>query len=235
MIDLIRFIEIYVIQLSIGGILFLFIAVLILRRSTKNLNQIFSMFFITIAISTITNIVYASLQDPIIVIILHILTYYLFSWAMVYLLMFNLLILRPIRGLNQITQVLLISVWAFILAGLFPIGINGGIIINTTPGWKPVWNISFLLYGIIFCSFLMIIPSIYTSIKIYNRFENRELKKRWKFFIIGIFFYYLIWGVNSITNFLANEIIRTLWGIIIFFSFSAIYILYYGVAKQLKE
>ncbi|MFO7795237.1 MAG: hypothetical protein ACQERB_02925 [Promethearchaeati archaeon] len=235
MIDLIRFIEIYIVQLSIGGIIFLFFAVLILRRSTKNLNKIFSMFFITIAISSITNIIYASLQDAIIVIILHILTYYLFSWAMVYLFIFNLLLLRPIRGLSQINQVLLISAWAIILFGLFPIGISGGVIINTTSGWKPVWNVSFFLYGIIFCSLLMIIPSIYTSIKIFNRFENRELKKRWKFFIIGIFFYYLIWGGNSINNFLANEIIRTVWGIIIFFSFSAIYILYYGVAKQLEE
>jgi hypothetical protein len=121
------------------------------------------------------------------------------------------------------------------LIGLFPIGLLDGVRIDETTNWRPVWNLPFLLYGLGTGFFCMAIPTIYYSIKVYNNLEVEKLEKRWRLFIAGMVFYYIIWAGISIVNFVAIEIVRTIWGGILLFSFSAIYILYYGIAKQLQE
>ncbi|MBD3212283.1 MAG: hypothetical protein GF311_06710 [Candidatus Lokiarchaeota archaeon] len=233
--EILRFIQIYIVQLSVGGILFILMAILILRRSTKKLNQIVAMFFISIALSTIVNVVYAPLRISVLMELLNILAYFLFNWAMVYLLLLNLLILRSTKLINSKIQIALIVIWTIILVGLFPIGLLDGVRIDGTTNWRPVWNLLFLLYGLGTGLFCMVIPTIYYSIKVYKSLGVDELEKRWRLFIAGMLFYYIIWAGVSIVNFVADEIIRTIWGAILLISFSAIYILYYGIAKQLQE
>ncbi|HEY0089759.1 MAG TPA: hypothetical protein VGB37_13005, partial [Candidatus Lokiarchaeia archaeon] len=58
--DVVRFIQIYIVQLGMG-IVVVFIGLLILKRSTKRLNQIFATFYLLVAAATITNVIYASL------------------------------------------------------------------------------------------------------------------------------------------------------------------------------
>lgn len=232
--DLLRFITIYIVQLGVGGILFILFAALVLLRSRKELNQIFSLFFISIAISTFFNVIYASLRINWLVKILHILTYYFFCWAMVFLLLFNLMVLKSEVVIHRKKQLKLILVWSLILLGLFIFGLLGGVKIDETTNWKPSWELSFFLYGIIVCIGFMIIPTIYFSIQVYLTFDQKELKKRWRLFILGTLIYYFIWGGASLVNFVANETFRSVWSIILLMAFFSIYILYYGVAKQLK-
>ena len=92
--DLLRFITIYIVQLGVGGILFILFAALVLLRSRKELNQIFSLFFISIAISTFFNVIYASLRINWLVKILKKKKNYFFCWTMVFLLLFNLMVLK---------------------------------------------------------------------------------------------------------------------------------------------
>jgi len=68
--DIIRFIQIYIVQLGMG-IVVIFIALLILKRSTKRLNQIFATFYLLIAAATITNVIYASFTIKWVVSVLH--------------------------------------------------------------------------------------------------------------------------------------------------------------------
>lgn len=220
-------------MLGIGGILFIIVAALVLRRSLKQLNQIFSLFFISIAISSIINAIYASLRAPSLVLVLHLLTYYLFSFAMCFLFLFNLILLKSVKKIDRKIQLLFIAVWGLILLGIFPLGILDGVKIDETTGWKPMWEFSFFLYGFTVCFLYMIIPTLYWSIKIYKQFQDKEMKKRWRIFISGICFYYIVWGGNSIVNVLSIDFVRSFWSIILFFSFFTLYIIYYGVAKQL--
>jgi len=234
-IDLARFIQIYIIQLGIGGIYFLIITALILRRSTKNLNQIFSMFFISVAIGTVINVIYAPLTNSVLVKFLNIFTYFMFCLAMVFLLIFNLMLLKSEKVINPRKQVIIVIIWALILLGLFFIGMLSGVSIDEKTDWKPVWDLPFFLYGIIVCSIFMIIPTIFTSIQIYKDFEDEEIKKKWMFFLIGISFYYFMWAGTTISNFLAKDLIRSVWGIIALIAFLAIYAMYYGVGKQIED
>ncbi|TFF97758.1 MAG: hypothetical protein EU547_03430 [Promethearchaeota archaeon] len=234
-IDPLRFFMIYGIQLTVGGILFLIIALLILRRSRKRLNQIFAMFFISIALSTLFNVIYVPLRNPLVVKALHLITTFFFAWAMVYLLLFNLILLKSKKMIDRKIQIASIAFWTAVLIGLAIIGFAGGVNIDVTTDWKPVWGQSFFIYEIVASMLLMFVPTIYFSSQIYQSFQNAELKKRWKYFLVGIIFYYFIWTGISIVNFLAIELVRSLWNIILLSCFSAFYILYYGVAKQLEE
>jgi hypothetical protein len=233
--DFLRLIMIYGIQLTVGGIVFFIIAALVLKRSTKRLNQIFSMFFISIALSTLFNVIYASLRIALVVKILHLITTFFFCWAMVYLLLFNLMLLKSTILINKNIQIFSILFWTLILIGLVVIGFAGGVTIDETTNWRPIWDRTFFIYEVTTSFFLMFVPTVYFSIRIYGNFEDDDLKNRWKYFLVGIFFYYFIWAGISTVNLLANELIRTIWAFLLLISFLAIYILYYGVAKQLED
>lgn len=234
-IGFLRLFMIYGIQLTVGGILFFIIAALVLKRSTKRLNQIFSMFFISIALSTLFNVIYASLRIALVVKILHLITTFFFCWAMVYLLLFNLILLKSTIRINKNIQIFSILFWTIILIGLVVIGFAGGVSIDETTNWRPIWDRTFFIYEVTTSFFLMFVPTVYFSIRIYRNFENDVLKNRWKYFLVGIFFYYFIWAGISTVNLLGNELIRTIWAFLLLISFLAIYILYYGVAKQLED
>ncbi len=231
--DLLRLIIIYIVQLTVGGILFIVIAILILRRSKKMLNIILSMFFFSIALSIFFNLIYAALRVALIVKILHLITTFFFFWAMVFLLLFNLVLLKSAKYMNRTKNMLIIALWSLVLFGLVVIGFFGGVSIDKTTNWKPVWNRFFYIYAITAMFFLMFVPTILYSYEIYRDFKSEELKRRWKFFIVGTFFYYFITAGISTVNLLADDLIRTLWGFVLLACFSAFYVLYYGVAKQL--
>lgn len=235
--DLSRFIKIYILQLGIGGIFFLFIAALILRRSRKKLNIVFSMFFISVALGIITNVIYASISiEPLMDVVkfLHILTFYLFTLAQVFLLTFNLILLKSEAIFGTLKQVLMIIVYAAVLSILFLIGMLGGVRLDPLTDWKPVWKLPFLLTVLGICIPSLIVPILYFSLQIYNKFENEELKKKWKFFLIGILLYFLMWAGTTISNFLAEKLIRDLWAIVAFASLLSTYTIYYGVGKQIN-
>jgi hypothetical protein len=235
--DLMRIIVVYVLQLGIGGIFFLFIAALILKRSRKKLNIVFSMFFISVALGIIINVIYASItyEELIgVVIFLHILTFYLFTLAQVFLLTFNLILLKSEAIFSTLKQILLVIIYAILLSILFLVGMFGGVELGPSTDWKPVWYLPFLLTVLGICVPTLIIPILYFSLQIYSKFENEELKEKWKYFLIGILLYFIMWAGTTITNFLAQQSIRNIWAIFSFASLLSTYTIYYGVGKEIN-
>lgn len=235
--DLTRLIKVYILQLGVGGIFFLFIAVLILQRSRKKLNIVFSMFFISVALGIITNVIYASISiEPLINVVkfLHILTFYLFTLAQVFLLTFNLILLKSEAIFGTLKQFLMIIIYSALLSILFLVGMFGGVQLDPSTDWEPVWKLPFLLTVLGICIPTLIIPILYFSLQIYNTFKNEELKRKWKFFLIGILLYFLMWAGTTISNYLAEQLVRDLWAIIAFVSLLSTYTIYYGVGKQIN-
>ncbi len=235
--DLPRFVQIYIIQLGVGGIYYLLLAFLILRRSTKPLNKIFSMFFISVALGTIINVVYASISISgleFIVQFLHILTFYLFTLAQVFLLLFNLIILKSESIIDRKKQVIMVLGYAVLLLILFVVGFMGGVKIDSNTEWKPVWDLTFFLVTMIVFVPSLILPIIYTSLEIYTKFQDQQLKKKWRYFLIGVLLYFLMWIGTSVSNFLAEETVRSIWAIIALISLLTTYTMYYGVGRQIE-
>jgi len=227
--DIARFIQIFLVQ-GLIGFFFLYIAFRILKREAKGLSLILSYFYLSTTIGVVINIVYAFIFIEIIVFILHFLTFFFLCLSLVFLLIFVLVLLRSEKIVTKKVQTLLLIIFSIGL--LSYLLIPGGITINETTGWKPEWSLPFLIYSFIICS-LVIAPTIFYSIKLYIKFEHEELKKKWKYFLIGIFSYYFVYYGTSISNTLADPTFRMIWSILSLPSLISLYFVYHGVVKQL--
>ncbi len=194
------------------------------------------MFFFSVALGIIANVIYASISIPSLefaVKFLHILSFYLFTLAQVFLLTFNLMLLKSEGVFDTSKQLIMIGVYAALLSLMFFVGILGGVKINESTGWKPEWSLVFLLTVFFICIPSLIVPVFYFSFQIYVKFESEVLKKKWKYFMIGVILYFLMWFGTSVTNHLAEQVIRDIWTYISFISLLSTYTIYYGVGKQI--
>jgi len=109
----------------------------------------------------------------------------------------------------------------------------GDIKIDKSTDWKPQYNIFFTIILIIVFTLTLAIPILYTIKKIYSLITIDLLKKKIRFFTIGIIgnfsYLYFIFIYNSTKNFL----IRLIW---LIYSPSLLifaYFLYKGYIKSL--
>jgi len=232
--DLARFLTVYIVQLGMG-IIYIIFGLIILKRGTKRLNQIFSTFYLLSASGTIVNVVYVSFTINPLVKILHFITYYLFCFAILYLLVFTLIVLKSEKVFTVKKHNLMAVIYGGLLLGLAPIGWYGGITIDASTDWRPVWSLAFLLYALIVISVCAIIPTLYYSIQVYKKFEDEIIKKKWLFYILAIIGYFAILYLTSISNYLNNPSFRLFTSITGLTLFATAFLLYYGVGKEIEK
>jgi MFS family permease len=228
--DLARFLQIYIIQ---GGfaLFFLYMAFKVLRRGTKRTNLYLSSFYLSTFIGGTINIIYANIFVETIVLVLYFITYYILCFSMIFLFMFVLILLKPPDRISKKIQYLILILFSFVLLAL--LFIPNGIVIDETTNWKPDWNWSFFLISTILMSSIVIIPTSYYSIKIHGKLGNLHLKKKWKYFLIGLSAYFFLYYGTSYSNTLNNNPFRLIWAIISLPTLLALYLIYYGVGRQL--
>ena len=229
--DFARIVQIYFVQ---GGValFYLYMAYIVLKRGRKPLHIYLSSFYLSTTIGGIINMIYAIIFDPTIVFIMHFLTYYLFSFSMVFLLIFVLILIKPAKKIKLKLQLTIMIIFGVLIFGLilFP----NGIVINETTHWKPDWSWSFFIYSIVICTSIVILPTLYYSIRINIKFENEFLKKKWKYFLIGICAYFFIYYGTSFSNTLNNDTFRFIWSLISLPTLISLYLIYHGVGRQLE-
>jgi len=206
-------------------------AYLVLKRGRKKLNLYLSSFYITSTIGGIINIIYANIFEKSIVYVLHLTTYFLFCFSIGFLLVFAILLIKPAREITFKTQFLILAVYGILILGHLLI-ING-ITIDVTTNWKPDWSWIFFVYSIIISS-IAILTTGYYSIKIYRKFEDGYLKKKWKYFLIGIFAYFFLYYGTAFSNTLHNDLFRFIWSLISLPTLISVFLIYYGVGRQLE-
>ena len=227
--DIARFIQIFLVQ-GLIGFFFLIIAFRILRREAKGLSLILSFFYLSTTVGVVINIIYAFIYIEVIVFILHFLTYFFLCLSLMFLLIFVLVLMKSEKVITKKIQIFLLIIFSIGIASF--LFIPGGITINQTTNWKPEWSWPFLSYSFIICS-LVIITTIIYSIRLYLRFKHLELKKKWKYFLIGMFSYYFVYYGTSISNTLADPTFRIIWSILSLPTLISLYFIYFGVVKQL--
>ncbi len=230
MMDIARFIQIYIIQ-GLFALFFIYMAYKILKRGKKGLNLYLSGFYLSITIGGILNIIYANIFDKTIVYTMHFTTYFLFCMSLVFLLIFVLIIIKPIKQITHKVQILILIIYGFLIFGLLLI--PNGIMINESTNWKPNWSWIFFTYAIVVSSSIAI-PTICYSIKIYGEIKSEYLKKKWKYFFIGISAYFFLFYGTTFSNSLNNDIFRTIWSLISLPCLISLYLIYYGVGRQLE-
>ena len=228
-IDIARFIQVFLVQ-GLAGLFYLFIAYKILKREKKGLNLILSSFYLCVGFGVIINFVYTFIFVEVVVYVLHILTIYLLCFSLIFLFIFVLILYKSDKVITLKIQIIFIIIFGALLLGFW--FIPNGVEINQTTNWKPEWSWGFLSYNFFICS-VIIAPTLFFSIKLYLKFEYKELKKKWKYFLIGICAYFFLYYGTSLSNTLADPFFRFIWSILSLPSLISLYFVYYGVAKQL--
>ncbi|MBA7515100.1 hypothetical protein ES705_07138 [subsurface metagenome] len=229
-----RFITIYVAQ-GFMCLFFLFLAFKILKRDRKRLNVIFSGFYISPVIGFIINFIYAPLTDVSVVLMLNFLTNFFISYSSIFIVVFNLILLKSekvITTRKQLTILIVYGIAMFSMIGFlfFP---DFGVTFN--ENWSPIWSFPFFLYVVVIET-IGLFPALYLSFQIYKKFEDEVIKKKWKFFIFGLCSILIFLYGIFISNTLNIDIFRTLIGVVgLILALLGAYLMYYGVGRQIEK
>lgn len=236
MLSLARIIQIYAVQ----GILcafFIFLAVRIITRQRKKLNYYFSMFYIFEAIGIIINFIYAPLENEFLVKILNFLTNFFTFYAVIFLLVFIILLYKTEKAFEQKKQLILfILTGALFFCMVFLAFIPDlGVEMNEANDFTPNWGWLFFIYVTCITTAFSTIPTVYYILKIYRSFKDKNLKKRWRYFFGGvIFLYILLYIIFTRNTFFSGTILSTILSLIgLIFAVCAGLLMYYGVGRQL--
>ncbi|MFX1569286.1 MAG: hypothetical protein ACFFCV_13060 [Promethearchaeota archaeon] len=230
--DFTRFITVYIGQGIFFGF-YLFIAYNILKREKRQLNYVFSCFYLFIVLALLINFIYAPIPYPEIQRILNTLTNFFVFFGLIFLPLFDLLLLKE-EKLKTKYIILIIIIYALLLSTIMftnPLSVR----IGPSTNWRPVWSMTYFMHLIILKSLMIVIPTFTLQILLYRKFQIKELKKRWLYFNIGIAgIFSFSYGI-MIANFLNDPLFRI---IISIYSLSILawgYLTYYGVGKQIGK
>ncbi|MFX1322376.1 MAG: hypothetical protein ACFFAQ_12115 [Promethearchaeota archaeon] len=231
-----RVLTIYVAQ-GLACIFLIFIAYKILKRDRKRLNLIFSGTYISAAIGLIINMIYAPIANEDIVLILNYLTNFGIFYSPIFLVVFNLILLKSEKVITTTKQLAILIGYGIVMFCMifFVVTEDWGVTINEDTKWSPVWELPFFLYLVIIES-IAVIPLLYLSFQIFQKFEDDQLKKKWRYFIFGFCAFIIFMYAIFLSNFLDISIIRTLMGGIgLILAIAGGYLMYNGVGRQLEK
>ena len=232
-----RVLTIYVAQ-GLVCAFFIFLAYKILKRDRKRLNIIFSGFYLSAVIGFIINFIYGPIADENIVLILNFLTNFGIFYAPIFLVVFDLILLKSEKVITLNKQILILIGYGIIMFSMlfFVLSEDWGITLNEDTEWFPVWTLPFFLYVLLAESIFAVIPALYLNFQIYTKFEDEQLKKKWKFFILGVCILLVFMYGIFFSNFLDISALRTIIGVIgLICAIFGGYLMYYGVGKQIER
>jgi len=232
-----RIITVYIAQ---GVILlaFLYLAIRILLRDRKRLNVIFAGLYISPAIGLLINFIYAPLTDVNIVLILNFFTNFGIFYAPIFIVVFDLILLKSEKVISTGKQLVILIVYGIAMFGMlnFIFLPDFGVTINQGTNWSPVWSLPFFTYVVLVETIGALIPSLIFSFQIYKKFENEELKKKWRFFIFGFIALMTFMYAIFISNYLGDPTIRLIIGIMgLILAILGGFLMYFGVGKQIEK
>ncbi|TFF96554.1 MAG: hypothetical protein EU547_06305 [Promethearchaeota archaeon] len=232
--DIGRILQVFFIQ-GLIALFFLYILYQILKRGRKRINILFAFAYLFVLIGLINNMVYAFIRNEPLLIVLNFITNFTVTFGLIFLTLFNMLIFFSEKKIDTKWQITIIIIYGAILFLQILFLPFGGIIANESTNWKALWSFPYYLYVITVISVGSIAPTIIISIQIYLEMHEPELKQRWVYFIIGalgVVFY--MYGVFTVDLF-NDTLIRFIWSLISLTIVLWIYLMYYGVGRQLSS
>ncbi|MFO7797112.1 MAG: hypothetical protein ACQERB_08140 [Promethearchaeati archaeon] len=228
--DLARIILVYIVY---GGyaISYLFMTLKILRRNPTRLSYLLGGFYINSGLGVIFNVIYTLIYIESVVIILYYITISFLSLSLIFLFLFIFTLTKSekIVSLRVIIIIFIIYFISVVLICFIP----NGVIINETNNWKPIWSLEFFIFVLIIGN-TAILPTLYYSFKMYQQFSDTILKKKWKYFLVGILGYFFLFYGNCINLVLNNPLIRQIWSYASILSLPFVYLIYISIGKSLN-
>ncbi len=226
--NFVQIFQIYIVQGFIF-VFFLIMAYKILKRDRSRLNFSISGLYISTSIGFFINFIFPLIPIEIVMTIMYLLTMFFLYFAQIFLTTFVSVIKSSPKIFTLKKQLIILGSYALLLSGMFLI--PGGLTINESTDWHPVYSDVFIVFLLVVLS-LAVVPTFLNSIHIYKLMENEKLKQRWSFFIIGMIFLYLFGYGTIITYKITLGEITLIWN---FISLALIllgsYFIYYGFSR----
>jgi len=178
--DWTRIVGILLIQ-PIVSIIFITIALNLIRKSSNRQSKILSSFFSFFALGFLFNIVVFLIRINPLTSFFYFCTLFCILFSQIFILLFNIIILKTDSEFKRRTQNLIIL--SYFICILFLLLYSDGIQINEKTNWRPIWTWDFFILIFLFTLSFIAIPTLLLAFKIYLKLTNIELKKKWKFFI----------------------------------------------------
>ncbi len=214
---------------------FLFLAYKILKRDRKRLNIIFSLFYLSVVAGLFINFIYAPIVDDTIVRILNFLTNFFIYFAVIFLVIFELILLKSEKVITFPKQLLIILIYGIALFCMILLVFVEGFGVTLNASLAPIWSVPFFIYVLLVVTLGGIIPTLYFAMQISKKFEDETLKKRWKFFIVGVCALFIFMYGIFISNTLNNSTFRIGMGALgLILALIGGYLIYYGVGKSIE-
>lgn len=222
--DIIRFLLIFVLQLSAVGIM---ITLLIKYTKMKGKSIFFKLSLTIYSIAGLLNVIYFFIQNELVLSILYSLT---ISCTLLAPLAIFFLNLNFSRLLNQKKQLLLFGITAIILiiANYF-----ATIFYINFPGGKPYWSLIYGMIIIFFYSSLIVLNGFYLY-KIYKKLPRDQQKLRWKYFSTGIIVLSLVVLLSPISNMMPPDSILRAIGLLFILAPISVCFIYYSMVHNFE-
>lgn len=217
------------------SIIFLLLAYRILKRRTTNITLILSIFYILVGIGFIFDVIYlllTTIWTTQFLSIFYFITYYLIIFPEILIVIFIKNILK-IELFSSFKKDLIIIIFYGILGFMLHM-LPGGITVNKETNWTPVFSWAYLILLYIYFTIMVFIPTMIFSVKLYNKFEDKNLKKKLKFFIIGIISIFTTLYGAALFNTWQNPIFKTIWSVLsLILTIPSGFLIYYGIGQNL--
>jgi len=239
--DIVRVLQVYLVQ----GIVFLFfvsLSIIILKRDKKRLNKVFSGFYILISLGLLFNFIYTPMRGDDLVMVIEILNFitnYCLLLGPIFLVVFQLVLLKSESVFTKKKQLIIIVSYSVVLLSIigFMFGEETGVDI-TGPNWVPIYHLPIYIYLVVVHSIASTIPTIYLSTMIYKKLKDTEIRKKWRFFMVGIHSLN-IFMYGTYTSYILEVVLfgfRFVWSIVgLVLVVTGGYMVFYGVGRQLRK
>ena len=217
---------------SFVAILFFYLAFKILKRKIDITTVTLSFFYILLGVGLVLSSLFLLISTTITGFIIYTIGAYLILFGEIFLVIFIYNILKFSKSLKSIKQMSVIIVYGLVSA-LLIIFFPEGITISSETNYAPKFSWFFFIMLYSFFTATILLPSLIFLRRLYKLFEDPNLKKKLRFFILGVIgFFFSFYGL-VLYNTWHDPLFRLIWAYVSFIVLPSGYLIYYGIGRRL--
>ncbi|MFX1402441.1 MAG: hypothetical protein ACFE8V_14485 [Promethearchaeota archaeon] len=213
-------------------ILFFYLAFKILKRKIDITTVTLSLFYIIIGFGLILSSLFLLIRTTFMGLVIYIIGAYLILFGQIFLVVFIYNILKLSKSLKSLKQISVIIVYGLITA-LIIVFFPEGISITSETNYAPKYSWFFLITLYSMFTGTIVVPSLVLFRRLFKLFEDRDLRKKLKFFFIGVIGFFLSFYGLILYNTWHDPLFRLIWAFASFIVLPSGYLIYYGIGRGL--
>lgn len=202
----------------------------IIKRGKSRANLILSSFYLSVAIGLFFNFIFVQIFVEWIVLILYYFTLFFLFMGTAMLSLFAYNMYKTEEFASKKGQILFVLISVLLLFGM--VFIPDGVRINEQTDWTPVYTVPFFLYMITVLIITSVGPTLYYAFKIAKLITQKDLKRKWNRFVIGIIGLFTF-AAGTLFNHMFNQPdFRLIWNFsALFIIIMSAYLIYFGLSQ----